>query len=183
MDRCVVLARGYNFATASELALKLKELTYLMAAAYSSADFRHGPIASLDPGAAALLVMPTGAAYADMLALAADLRERGADLAVISDTPEALALAAAPLPLDAAHAHPGMAEPRDRRDPRPSARAAAGRGQGTGSRCAAWTAQGHAHPVGCRARAYSSPPHDCPRGRVPRTAASGERSVAHSAEA
>jgi glucosamine--fructose-6-phosphate aminotransferase (isomerizing) len=100
VDRSVVLARGYNFATASELALKLKELTYLMAAAYSSADFRHGPIAALEPGAAALVVMPAGAAYADLLTLASDLRDRGADLAVISDAPEALALASAPLPLD-----------------------------------------------------------------------------------
>ena len=46
------------------------------------------------------MVIPTGAAYADLLTLASDLRERGADLAVISDAPEALALAAAPLPLD-----------------------------------------------------------------------------------
>jgi glucosamine--fructose-6-phosphate aminotransferase (isomerizing) len=98
-DRCVVLGRGYNFATASELALKLKELTYVTASAYSSADFRHGPIATVEPGTAALLVMPAGAAYADLAALAAELRERGADLAVISDVPEALALAATPLPL------------------------------------------------------------------------------------
>jgi glutamine---fructose-6-phosphate transaminase (isomerizing) len=101
-DRCVVLGRGYNFATASELALKLKELTYVTASAYSSADFRHGPIATVEPGSAALLVMPQGAAYADLAALAAELRERGADLAVISDAAEALALAATPLPLAAA---------------------------------------------------------------------------------
>jgi glucosamine--fructose-6-phosphate aminotransferase (isomerizing) len=98
-DRCVVLGRGYNFATAAELALKLKELTYMLSIAYSSADFRHGPIATVEPGAAALLVMPEGAAYADLTALAAELRERGADLAVISDAPAALPLAATPLPL------------------------------------------------------------------------------------
>jgi len=43
MEQCVVIGRGFNYATAFELALKLKELTYVMATAYSSADFRHGP--------------------------------------------------------------------------------------------------------------------------------------------
>ncbi len=112
VDRCVVLARGYNFATASELALKLKELTYVMAAAYSSADFRHGPIAALEPSEAALLVMPNGAAYPDLLALATDLRTRGAQLTVISERPEALALATSQLPLSVgAHAVPEWLSP------------------------------------------------------------------------
>lgn len=103
LERVVVLGRGYNFATASEIALKLKELTYGMAAAYSAADFRHGPIATVGAGGpeapAALLVMPTGRTYADMLALAGELRAREVELAVIADEPEALALARLPLPL------------------------------------------------------------------------------------
>lgn len=102
LERVVVIGRGYNFATASEIALKLKELTYGMAAAYSAADFRHGPIATAEAGPeapAALLVMPSGRAYADMLALAGELRARGIELAVISDEPAALGLARLPLPL------------------------------------------------------------------------------------
>ena len=46
--QCVVVGRGYNYATAFEWALKLKELTYITAEAYSSADFLHGPIAMVD---------------------------------------------------------------------------------------------------------------------------------------
>lgn len=102
LERVVVIGRGYNFATASEIALKLKELTYCMAAPYSAADFRHGPIATVGAGPqapAALLVMPAGRAYADMLALAGELHAREVELAVISDEPEALALARLPLPL------------------------------------------------------------------------------------
>src|SRR6266567_7324923 len=38
MDRCIIIGRGYNYATSFELALKLKELTYILATAYSSAD-------------------------------------------------------------------------------------------------------------------------------------------------
>ncbi len=99
MDRCVVIGRGYNSATAFELALKLKELTYVMAIPYSSADFRHGPIATIGVGAPALLVMPAGRAFDDMLDLARELRRLGAELLVISDQAQALDLATTPLPL------------------------------------------------------------------------------------
>lgn len=94
-----VIGRGFNYATAFELALKLKELTYTQAIAYSSADFRHGPVATISKGSPVILMMPGGAAYADMYELALDLRQREADLLVISDVPEALALATTPLPL------------------------------------------------------------------------------------
>ena len=100
-DAITVLGRGYNYCTAFEAALKLKELTYIMATAYSSADFRHGPIATVGAGTPVLLIAPSGRAFADMMDLAAVLRAREADLLVISDTPEALALARAPFPLAA----------------------------------------------------------------------------------
>ncbi len=102
MDGCVIIGRGYNLSTALELSLKLKELTYIMATAYSSADFRHGPIATIDQGAPVLLIAPSGDAFADVLDLAHDVRSRGAELLVISDAPAALALATTPLPLAAA---------------------------------------------------------------------------------
>jgi glucosamine--fructose-6-phosphate aminotransferase (isomerizing) len=72
-----------------------------MAVPYSSADFRHGPIATISDGSAAVLVMPEGKALPDMLALAGELRERGAELLVISDVPQALELATVALPLPA----------------------------------------------------------------------------------
>jgi glucosamine--fructose-6-phosphate aminotransferase (isomerizing) len=93
MDRCITIGRGYNYATSFELALKLKELTYIMATAYSSADFRHGPIATIENGLPVFLVMPLGATFADMLTLAQDLRERGAELLIISESTDALTLA------------------------------------------------------------------------------------------
>jgi glucosamine--fructose-6-phosphate aminotransferase (isomerizing) len=96
MQTLNVVGRGYNYATAFEVALKLKELTYVMAVPYSAADFRHGPIATVGAGEPALLTMPTGQALADMLGLAAELRQRGAELLVLSDAPEALALGEAP---------------------------------------------------------------------------------------
>lgn len=99
MDGCVVIGRGYNYASAFELALKLKELTYIMVTAYSSADFRHGPIATIHENLPVLLLMPAGASFDDMFDLAHDLRQRGAELLVISESPQALELAKTPLPI------------------------------------------------------------------------------------
>ncbi len=99
MDRCVVIGRGYNYATSFELALKLKELTYVMATPYSPADFRHGPIATIEQGLPVVLIMPSGAVYDDMLNFAGEARTLGAELLVISDNAEALALAKTPMPL------------------------------------------------------------------------------------
>lgn len=99
MDTCFVLGRGYNYATAFEIALKMKELSYVLIEAYSSADFMHGPIAVVEHGFPAILVAPSGAVYNDMLTMAHQLRERGAELIVISDREEVLGEAVTPLRL------------------------------------------------------------------------------------
>ncbi len=99
---CVVLGRGYNYATAFEIALKLKELTYIVTEPYSSADFRHGPVAIVERGFPAIVVAPQGAVYPDMLALARELAEREAELIVISEQDEPLGLARTPLRLPVA---------------------------------------------------------------------------------
>ncbi|HYP40802.1 MAG TPA: SIS domain-containing protein [Chloroflexia bacterium] len=93
MDHCVVLGRGYNYATAQEWALKLKELAYVFTDVYSTADFRHGPIAIVEPGFPVLAVAPEGAVLADQLALFSKLRdEYRAELVIISDSDQALSL-------------------------------------------------------------------------------------------
>lgn len=101
MEACVVTGRGFNYATAFEVALKLKELTYIMAEPYSSADFQHGPVAIVEQGFPVLAVLPEGAAAPDMLAFLKGLRTREPELLVISSLDEALALAQTPLPLPA----------------------------------------------------------------------------------
>lgn len=95
----VVVGRGFNYATAFEIALKIKELTYVVAEPYSSADFRHGPVAIVERGFPVVAVAPGGLVFADLLKLLRELAEREAELIVISDQAEALALAHTPLPL------------------------------------------------------------------------------------
>jgi glucosamine--fructose-6-phosphate aminotransferase (isomerizing) len=100
MSQCVVLGRGFNYATAFEWALKLKELTYLIAEPYSSADFQHGPIAMVEGGFPVLAVAPSGKVHDSMLDMLTRLRrQKDAELVVISDDANTLALAQSPIPL------------------------------------------------------------------------------------
>jgi glucosamine--fructose-6-phosphate aminotransferase (isomerizing) len=92
MDRCIVVGRGFEYATAREWALKLKELGQVFADPYSAADFLHGPIALVHPGILVLVLAPSGAAEAGQLELLRDLRARGIDTVVVSDVPETMAL-------------------------------------------------------------------------------------------
>ena len=102
LKQCVVLGRGYNYATAREWGLKLKELAYVFADPYSAADFQHGPIAMVEPGARVMAVAPSGAVLDDLLALLHRLRdEHAAELTVLSDDNAALALSQNPLRLPA----------------------------------------------------------------------------------
>jgi glucosamine--fructose-6-phosphate aminotransferase (isomerizing) len=106
MDHCVVLGRGFNYATAFEWALKLKELAHVIAEPYSSADFQHGPVAMLERDFPVMAVAPAGAVFDDTLALLSRLtEEQRVELVVVSDRDEALGLAHTPLKIP-----PGLPE-------------------------------------------------------------------------
>jgi len=101
-DRLLVLARGYEYATAREWALKLKELARVFADPYSAADFEHGPLALLEPGVPVLATVRPGPTEASLVDLLRRLRdELDADIAVVSDQPEALEVARWPFALAA----------------------------------------------------------------------------------
>lgn len=102
MDACVVVSRGYNYATSYEIALKLKELTYILAEPYSSADFKHGPVALVVHGFPVIAVVPPGKLAGELTTFLDDLRGRGAELIVISAHEAALQLAQTPLRLPGA---------------------------------------------------------------------------------
>ncbi|HXY38061.1 MAG TPA: SIS domain-containing protein [Vicinamibacteria bacterium] len=103
MEHCVVLGRGFNLSTANEWALKLKELAYVIAEPYSSADFQHGPVAMLERGFPVLGVAPEGAVFDDTRELLARLvGDKHVELLVMSDRDEALSLAHTPLRLPSA---------------------------------------------------------------------------------
>lgn len=77
-DRMVIASRGTGLSIAMELALKLKEVCGIQAEAFSGAELRHGPMALVSAGYPVLVLAPRGPGQAGLLALADDLRQRGA---------------------------------------------------------------------------------------------------------
>jgi glucosamine--fructose-6-phosphate aminotransferase (isomerizing) len=78
VNRLLVVSRGLGLAIAMEAALKLKEVCGIQAEAFSGAELRHGPMALVDEGYPLLVFAPRGPAQAGLLALAEDMRLRGA---------------------------------------------------------------------------------------------------------
>lgn len=92
-DRCMVLGRGYGYATAREWALKLQEMAQISALAFSSADFEHGPLALAEPRLNVLAVARSGPSLDAQLDLLQRLRrEHQVRLLVISDSERARTL-------------------------------------------------------------------------------------------
>lgn len=79
-QRCVCLARGFNYSTAREIALKLMETCYLGSTGMSAADFLHGPIAFVERDTPVLAFAPYGPTYGFMLDLAKRLSTQGVDV-------------------------------------------------------------------------------------------------------
>lgn len=102
MERSVVIGRGYNYATAFELALKIKELTYTIVEPYSSADFLHGPVAMIEKGFPVIVVAPSGKLLPEMRDFVAVMNERGAEVIGVSDDAAILSTVRVPLALAAA---------------------------------------------------------------------------------
>jgi glucosamine--fructose-6-phosphate aminotransferase (isomerizing) len=100
-ESCVTIGRGYNYSTAFEISLKLKEMTYTAVEPYSSADFLHGPLALIAQGFPVITVAPSGKMLPEMKTFMATAQARGAELIVISDDAEALAMGRVALALPA----------------------------------------------------------------------------------
>jgi glucosamine--fructose-6-phosphate aminotransferase (isomerizing) len=56
----VVIGRGYAYANAKELALKIQETSYISVQGMSSADYQHGPIATLNSDSQVIVLSPSG---------------------------------------------------------------------------------------------------------------------------
>ncbi|GAB4524546.1 MAG: SIS domain-containing protein [Anaerolineae bacterium] len=102
IERYASVGRGYNYCTAIEISLKIKELCYIPGEQYSEADFRHGPIAIVQPGFPMVITAVQGKTFSGMMDLLEKLHERRAECLVISNEPEALNLAQNPMPIPGA---------------------------------------------------------------------------------
>ena len=94
-----VIARGVNYGTSFEIALKIRELSGLLFEAYSAADLMHGPVAAIGAGWPVIALAPSGPARPSMEEALRDVAARGARLVVIADDQELLARGEIALPL------------------------------------------------------------------------------------
>src|SRR5207247_2685156 len=80
-----VIARGVNYGTAFEIALKIRELSGAQFEAFSSADLLHGPIAAVKSGRPAIVIAPSGRTLTSMSAAVENVRARRSEVIAISD--------------------------------------------------------------------------------------------------
>ena len=99
MERCLVTSRGYNYATAREAALKLKETSYVAAEPLSSADLLHGPIAVVGRRFPVVVIAPPGRVRPHLARITRELSARGAHIIAVSSDPAIAALARTVLPV------------------------------------------------------------------------------------
>ena len=88
-ERLFVVGRGLLYAVALEAALKIKEITGVLAEGISAADLRHGPIGVARGDVPVLVLDGGGPAREDLRAVAELARERGAPVALCSDAADA----------------------------------------------------------------------------------------------
>jgi glucosamine--fructose-6-phosphate aminotransferase (isomerizing) len=78
------LGRHYNFPTALEGALKLKEISYIHAEGYPAAEMKHGPIALVDEKTPSVFVMPQGFIYEKVMSNLEEIKARGGPVIAIA---------------------------------------------------------------------------------------------------
>jgi glucosamine--fructose-6-phosphate aminotransferase (isomerizing) len=80
------LGRQYNFPTALEGALKLKEISYIHAEGYPAAEMKHGPIALVDEHTPSVFIVPQGGVYEKVISNMQEIKARGGPvIAIVTD--------------------------------------------------------------------------------------------------
>ncbi|MBX3385226.1 MAG: glutamine--fructose-6-phosphate transaminase (isomerizing) [Phycisphaeraceae bacterium] len=83
-DNWLFLGRGYNYPTALEGALKLKEISYIHAEGMPAAEMKHGPIALINDGMPAVFIANRGRQYDKVLSNIAEVRARGGHVIAVA---------------------------------------------------------------------------------------------------
>src|SRR5574344_2918863 len=82
----IYIARGINYPTALEGALKLKEISYINATGYPAGELKHGPIAMLDETMPVLAILMKGSVYEKILSNAEESKARNAKLIALTNS-------------------------------------------------------------------------------------------------
>lgn len=82
----IYIARGINFPSALEGALKLKEISYINATGYPAGELKHGPIAMLDETMPVLAILMHGKVYEKILSNAEEAKARNARMIALTNS-------------------------------------------------------------------------------------------------
>jgi glucosamine--fructose-6-phosphate aminotransferase (isomerizing) len=84
-DNFYYIARGINFAIASEGALKLKEVSYIHAEGMPAGELKHGSLALIEDGSPVVVICPHDYTFEETLNNAAEAKSRGGFIIGASD--------------------------------------------------------------------------------------------------
>ncbi|HAD21419.1 MAG TPA: glutamine--fructose-6-phosphate transaminase (isomerizing), partial [Opitutae bacterium] len=82
-NNALYLGRGYNFPVALEGALKLKEISYIHAEGYPSAEMKHGPIALIDDHMPVFFIATLDNVYEKVVSNIQEVKARGGRLVAL----------------------------------------------------------------------------------------------------
>lgn len=85
----IYIARGINYPTALEGALKLKEISYINATGYPAGELKHGPIAMLDETMPVLSILMKGTVYEKLLSNSEEAKARNARMIALTNSTDA----------------------------------------------------------------------------------------------
>ncbi len=77
------LGRGYNFPSALEGALKLKEISYIHAEGYPAAEMKHGPIALIDQELPTVVIAPNDEMHEKIISNIQQIKARGGSVIAV----------------------------------------------------------------------------------------------------
>jgi glutamine---fructose-6-phosphate transaminase (isomerizing) len=83
-ENWLFLGRGYNYPTALEGALKLKEISYIHAEGMPAAEMKHGPIALINDGMPAVFIANRGRQYEKVMSNIQEVRSRGGHVIAVA---------------------------------------------------------------------------------------------------
>ncbi len=83
-ENWLFLGRGYNYPTALEGALKLKEISYIHAEGMPAAEMKHGPIALINEGMPAVFIANKGRQYEKVMSNISEVKARGGHVIAVA---------------------------------------------------------------------------------------------------
>lgn len=82
-----VIGRGVSYPIALEIALKIKEVSYVHAEGLAAGELKHGVLALIEKGTPCIVLLPNDETYQDSLAAAMEIKARGGFVIGISHQP------------------------------------------------------------------------------------------------